>query len=182
MLNNRKNLYWVLSVLILITAPIIVLLTPIVVTSILFDNQEKIAIITYSKSFIMYGLAFGVAFITLLFLYFIKSIFVKIFFSLFAIFSFIQLYSLGTGYYVYFDENYIEYNPLFGEKTIYQWDEITNVVHETYNEQTNEAEKYIFQFQNGSSLEIIPTSTLDVKVKEQLYNKILETEASYEEY
>lgn len=95
---------------------------------------------------------------------------------------FIQLYSLGINYYLYVNEKYIEYNPLFGEGYIYQWEDITKVIHEHSIENLDKKEMIIFEFKDGRTIKFSPPQSTDFDTKTKLKNKILETNASYEEY
>jgi len=169
---ENQSLYWVLAILVIIIAPIIVLLTPAILSVIVFDDPNKIILITFGKNLIMYSIAFFLAFISLIILYFIKKLLTKIYIIILSILGFFSLYVLGLNYYVYFDENYIEYNPLFGSKVIYEWSELSYVSHINPNVDTKTDEKYIFTFKDGYSIEFEPTGALDASAKSKIYNKI----------
>lgn len=100
----------------------------------------------------------------------------------FALIIFLKVYSLGINYYVYLDKNYIEYNPLFGDTIYYEWTELTKVAHEMENEYTDQGEKYIFEFSDGSTIEFSPTGIMDSSIKNKLYKKIMQLDISFEEY
>lgn len=182
MFFKKRKFLWFITIAILITAPVIVLLTPTILSAVLFNGTDRIILITYGKSFIIYSLAFGIAFLTLSILLLVKTILKKIFLLLIGIISFIQLYSLGIDYYLYVSENYIEYNPLFGETHTYQWEDIIKIIREQSIEDDELKETIIFEFKDGNTIKFSPPYPMDSYTKTKLQNKILETNASYEEY
>ncbi len=167
---EKNSLYWVLAILIIVIAPIIVLLTPAVLSTLVFVDSTKIAFITFGKNLVMYFLAFFIAFIALVTLYFIKKLITKIIVIILSILGFLTVYGLGLNYYVYLNEDYVEYNPLFGKSAFYEWSELTHVSH-IYPENVDEKEIYIFTFKDGYSFEFEANGFVDYSVKNQINKK-----------
>ena len=168
---EKSSLYWVLAVLVIIIAPIIVLLTPVILSVIVFENPDRIAFITFGKNFIIYSLAFFIAFISLVFLYFIKKLITRIIVIILTILGFLSVFGLGVNYYIYLDEDYIEFNPLIGSKAVYEWSELTHVSH-IYPNDDSEAETYTFSFNDGFSFQFEANGFVDSSVKNKIYNKL----------
>ncbi|MFC7686751.1 hypothetical protein [Ureibacillus sp. GCM10028918] len=179
---EKRSIYWVFAILVIVIAPIIVLLTPVVLSVVVFEDPNKIAFISFGKNLIMYLLAFFITFISLVFLYFVKKFITKLYVIILSLFGFFTIYLTGLNYYVYLDENYIEYNPLLGSKVVYQWAELTNVRHLYPDSETGEDEKYIFHFSDGYSFQFEPTGAMDSSVKSKLYNKLQLFKVPIEEY
>nr|WP_106780549.1 hypothetical protein [Lysinibacillus timonensis] len=177
---KNKSFNWILVISVIVIAPIIVWLTPIIISGLFFEHSNKIAFITYGKSFVMYTLSFTVALITLFILHFINKVIIKVFTSFMALILIFILYITGIQHYVYLDEEFIEYNPLFGETTKYNWSSIIRVVHELPTEEYEE--KYIFEFKDGSYFELQPPNNISLDVKTRIYDKIMTLDAPYEEY
>lgn len=74
---ETKSIYWVLAILVIIIAPIIVLLTPVILSVVVFEEPNKIAFISFGKNLVVYSLAFFIAFISLIVLYFIKRLLLR---------------------------------------------------------------------------------------------------------
>ncbi len=176
---NRKS-KWLITMILIITAPFIVFITPEIITFFLFHHEDSIALISYGKNFLMYGLSFLIIFIVIFTLYLIKRLILKVFIILIGLLLFFYINFIGIHYYAYLDENYIEYSPLLGESVHYDWNSIVKVFHELPTEQLQE--KYIFELKNGQHLEILITDTLSQKVRNKIVEKMMTLEASYEEY
>ena len=182
-MNNieTKSLYWVFAILVIIIAPIIVLLTPVVLSVVVFDDANKIAYISFAKNLIVYTLAFSIVIISLVILYFLKKLVTKLFVILASLFGFFSIYIWGLNYYVYLDENYIEYNPLFGSKVVYEWTDLSHVRH-VYPEMDIEEETYIFTFNDGYTFQFEPTGAIDDSIKSKIDYKLELLEVPFDEY
>ena len=168
---EKNSLYWVFAILIIIIAPIIVLLTPVVLSVVVFADSDKIAFITFGKNFLMYSLAFFIAFIALVCLYFIKKLLTKIIVIILSIIGFFTVFGMGLNYYVYLDEEYIEYNPMIGGKEVYEWSELSHVSHD-YPDDNTDVETYTFTFSDGSTFQFEANGFVDSAAKSKIYNKI----------
>ncbi|KGR78422.1 hypothetical protein [Ureibacillus sinduriensis] len=169
---ERRSLYWVLAILVIVIAPFIVLLTPAVVSVIVFDDPNKIAFISFGKSLLMYSIAFFIAFCALLILYFVKNLIKKIYIIIISLISFFAIYSTGLSHYVYLNENYIEYNPLFGSKVIYSWSELSDARHIYPDGESVADEHFIFTFSDGYAFRFKATGSLDTAAKSRIYTKL----------
>lgn len=169
---EKRSIYWVLAILVIVIAPFIVLLTPAVLSVVVFDDPKKIAFISFGKSLFMYLIAFLFAFGALLILYFVKKLIKKLFVIIITLISFCAIYSTGLNYYVYFNENYIEYNPLFGSKVIYPWSELSDARHINPEGEPVADEHFIFTFSDGSSFNFKVTGALDPVAKSRIHNKL----------
>lgn len=167
---ETKSIYWVLAILVIIIAPIIVLLTPVILSVVVFEEPNKIAFISFGKNLVVYSLAFFIASISLIVLYFIKKIITKIVVLILSAFGFFTIFFMGVNYYVYLDEDYIEYNPLFGSKVVYEWSDLSHISH-VYPEDYNDKETYTFTFSDGYSFEFEATGAVDSSIKSNIYNK-----------
>lgn len=179
---EKRSIYWVVAILVLVIAPFIVLLTPAVLSVVFFEDPDKIAFISFGKNLIMYLLAFFIAFISSLILYFVKKLITKLIVIILSILGFFTFYTTGLNYYVYLDENYIEYNPLFGSKIVYQWSELSNVKHIYPDDEIVDDEQYIFTFSDGYSFYFETTGAIDSTVKSKIYNKLLLYKVPFDEY
>ena len=167
---ETRSIYWVLAILVIVIAPIIVLLTPVILSVVIFEDPNKIAFISFGKNLIVYCLAFFIAFLSLIVLYFIKKIITKIVVMLLSIIGFFTVFLMGVNYYVYLDDEYIEYNPLFGSKVVYEWSDLSHVSH-VYPEDHNDKETYTFTFADGYSFEFEATGAVDSSIKSNIYSK-----------
>ena len=71
--TDWKSKFWVFALLLFIIAPIVILLTPMIVSVTISDTPDKIVFIPKGTSMIMYGLAFAVVIVVLWAMYFSKS-------------------------------------------------------------------------------------------------------------
>lgn len=181
-MSERKNIYWILALILLIIAPIVILFTPMFVSITLSDIRYKIVFIPLSTSMAMYTLAFALVIVWLCFMYFSKSLLINSATGIAAIVGFIFIFSLGVQNYVYLHQDYIEYNPLWGSKEEYKWEELTSVKHEMFDEETNRDEKYIFEFSDGYKFEFLVSGLVDGSVKSEIYNKLKQLDVPYKEY
>ncbi|PKC51017.1 hypothetical protein RhiirA1_405756 [Rhizophagus irregularis] len=149
-------------------APIVILLTPIIVSSLFLNDPDRMVLITYGKNIIIYTLSFGIAFLAI----FIIKLFKKIISKL--------LTGSSVQYYIHINDDYIEYNPFFGATEKYEWSKISRVIHELPTDQYEE--KYIFELYDGSKFEFIPTAAITKEMKMQIDEKILTMDVSFEEY
>lgn len=178
---ENRSLYWVFAILVIIIAPIIVLLTPVILSVAVFDDPNKIAFITFGQNLIMYFLAFSTAFISLIILYFIKKLITKLIVIILSILGFFSIYAMGVNYYVYLDESYIEYNPLIGSTVVYEWSDLTHVSH-IYPNNDAEVGKYSFTFSDGYSFDFESTGVIDASIKSKIYNKLQLLKVPYDEF
>ncbi|MDN4493745.1 hypothetical protein [Ureibacillus aquaedulcis] len=179
---EKRSIYWVMAILVLVIAPFIVLMTPAVLSVVVFEDPNKIAFISFGKNLIMYLLAFFIAFISLLILYFVKKLMTKLFVLILSILGFLIIYITGLNHYVYLDENYIEYNPLFGSEVIYQWSDLSSVRHIHPDGEKVEYESYIFTFTDGYSFNFKATGAVDSTVKSKIYEKLQLYKVPFEIY
>lgn len=168
---ETKSIYWVLAILVIVIAPIVVLLTPVILSVVIFEDPNKIAFISFGKNLIVYSLAFFFAFIALIILYFIKKLIARVVVIILSILGFFSLYFMGVNYYVYIDENYIEYNPLLGGKVVYEWKDLSHISH-VYPANDKNRENYTFTFKNGYSFHFETTGAVDTSVRSAIKHKI----------
>jgi signal transduction histidine kinase len=181
-MSERKNIFWILALLLIIIAPLVIIITPAFVSVTLSDPRYKIIFIPLSTSMVMYTLAFAIVIVWLCFMYFSKSLLINSATGVVAITGFIFIFSLGVQNYVYLHQDYIEYNPIWGSKEEYNWEELTNVTHEMYDQDTNRDEKYIFEFSDGYKFEFLVSGIMDYSVKSKIYNKLIKLDVPYKEY
>ena len=182
LMSERKNIFWILVLILLIIAPIVILFTPIIVWLTLSDIRYKIVFIPLSASMVMYTLAFAIVIVWLCFMYFSKSLLINSATGVVAITGFIFIFSLGVQNYVYLHQDYIVYNPLWGSKEEFKWEEVTSVKHEMDDEEENRNEKYIFEFNDGYKFEFLVSGLVDHTVQSKIYNKLIKLNIPYKEY
>lgn len=180
--NDRKNLYWIFALLLIVVAPIVIIITPMIVSITFYVSPNKIVFIPTGKSMMMYFFAFAFVSALLCAMYFSKSVLINIVTSIIAVIGFFIIFGLGVQNYVYLHQDYIEYNPLFGSKVEYQWEDLVKVTHVNYDEETDRDEKFIFEFKDGYTFDFIGSGLVDGKVKSAIYNKAVKFEVPYEEY
>lgn len=182
LMSERKNIFWILALILLIIAPIVILFTPLIVSLTLSDIRYKIVFIPLSASMVMYTLAFAIVIVWLCFMYFSKSLLINSATGVVAITGFIFIFSLGVQNYVYLHQDYIVYNPLWGSKEEYKWEEVISVKHEMFDEEDNRDEKYIFEFIDGYKFEFLVSGIVDHTVQSKIYNKLIKLDIPYKEY
>ncbi len=181
-MNEHKNIFWIFALLLLIIAPIVIIITPAIVSVTISDPRYKIVFLPLSTSMMMYTLAFAVVIVCLAFMYFSKSLLINRATGIVAVIGFVFIFSLGVQNYVYLHQDYIEYNPLWGSKEEYKWEELTKVTHEMYDQETNREEKYIFEFNDGNKFEFLVSRIVDYSVQSKIYNKLIKLDVPYKEY
>lgn len=181
-MSERKNIFWILALILLIIAPIVIVFTPMIVAITLSDFRYKIVFIPLSASMLMYSLAFAILIVWLCFMYFSKSLLIKSTTGVIAITGFIVIFSLGVQNYIYLHQDYIVYNPLWGSKEEYSWEDLTSVKHEMFDAEKNRDEKYIFEFKDGYKFEFLVSGIVDYTVQGKIYNKLIKLDVPYKEY
>lgn len=179
---ERKSEYWVFALLLLIIAPFVIMLTPMIVAVTISDTPDKIVFIPKGTSMMMYGLSFAVVIVVLCAMYFSKSKLFNIVTGVMALAGFCIFFSLGVQNYVYLHEDFIKNNPIWGQKVEYQWDDLAKVTLEIYDEETDRDEKYIFEFDDGYTFEFIGSGIVDAKAKSRIYKKVMKLKVPYDEY
>jgi ABC-type transport system involved in multi-copper enzyme maturation permease subunit len=180
--TEDKSKFWVFFLLLLIIAPFVIMLTPMIVAVTLSDTPDKVVFIPKGTSMMMYGLAFAVVIVFLCAMYFSKSKLLNMLLGFIAVVGFITIFSLGAQNYVYLHKDFIKNNPILGSKVEYQWEDLAKVTHEMYDEKTNREETYIFEFKDGYTFSFIGSGIVDGKVKSEIYQKVIKLEVPYDEY
>ena len=180
--TDWKSKFWVFALLLFIIAPIVILLTPMIVSVTISDTPDKIVFIPKGTSMIMYGLAFAVVIVVLCAMYFSKSKVFNILTGVMAVVGFFIFFGIGVQNYVYLHQDFIKNNPIWGSKVEYQWTDLAKVTHELYDEETERDEKYIFVFDDGYTFEFIGSGIVDAQAKSQIYQKVMKLEVPYDEY
>lgn len=171
---------WTIFIILIVISTLIVFITPEIISFLLFNRENSIVFISYGKTFILYFINFIISIIALFYCYFFKQFITKIFISFFGLFLLFYVNFVGIQHSFYFDEKLIEYTPLFGSTERYEWSNITRVYHELPTEEY--VEKYIFEFKDGDTFELIVTSVFSKEIMTKIVDKIMTLEASYEEY
>lgn len=83
--------HYLLIGLTIVMAPIVILLTPIIVSSLFLNDPDRMVLITYGKNIIIYTLSFGIAFLAIIIIKFLKKIISKLLTSMIALFLFFIL-------------------------------------------------------------------------------------------
>ncbi|WP_017378962.1 hypothetical protein [Paenisporosarcina sp. TG-14] len=180
--TEAKSKFWVFALLLFIIAPFVIMLTPMIVSVTVSDTPDKIIFIPLGTSMMMYALAFVFVIVLLCAMYFAKSVLINSVTGIIAIVGFVIIFSLGVQNYAYLHEDFIKYHPLWGAKEEYKWEDLTNVTHEMYDEETDRDEKYIFEFNDGYTFEFLVSGIVDGTVKSKIYHKLIELEVPYKEY
>lgn len=181
-LRDRKDLFWIFALLILIVAPFVCLFTPVITSITFFSGPRTIAFIPLVTGIWMLFFAFVFVIALLCASYFSKSIPLNIITGIVAIIGFIIIFKLGVQNYIHLHEDKIVYNPIFGKKVEYDWGDLTKVTHELYDSQTKQDERYIFTFTDDYILEFPGSGPVNAAVKSIIYNKALTYEVPFEEY
>lgn len=180
LLKQKRRFPWIFFIIVIFFVPFLVLLTPEIITMLRTNQSDYIAFISYGKSFILYLISFIITCVILIVFYFIKHAVIKSTIGTVGLFVFIYVNFVGTQYSIYLDENYIEYNPLFGETEKYEWSKVSKVFHELPTEQFKE--KYIFEFRDGQLFEFVASKNLSDELRNKIHVKIMSLETSFEEY
>jgi hypothetical protein len=180
--NKGRSEFWIFSLLLIIIAPFVMMLTPMVVAVTISDTPDKIVFIPKGTSMVLYGLAFAVVITVLFAMYFSKSKMLNIITGIMAVAGFFIIFSLGIQNYVYLHEDFIKNNSILGSKFEYQWTDLAKVTHELYDEEKDRDEKYIFVFDDGYTFEFIGSGIVNAKAKSQIYRKVMKLEVPYDEY
>ena len=180
--TERKSGYWVFALLLLIIAPFVIMLTPMIVAVTISDTPDKIVFIPKGTSMMMYGVAFAVVIVVLCVMYLSKSKLFNIVTGVMAVAGFFLFFSLGVQNYVYLHEDFIKNNPIWGSRVEYQWTDLAKVTHELYDEEIDREEKYIFEFDDGYTFEFIGSGIVDAKAKSKIYQKAINLDVPYDEY
>jgi hypothetical protein len=96
--------------------------------------------------------------------------------------GFILIFSQGVQNYVYLHQDYIEYNPVWGSKALYNWGDLASVSHEMYDEDLGRDEKYIFEFNDGYTFEFLVSGLVNAEVQSKIYQKLVQLDVPYKEY
>jgi hypothetical protein len=180
--NERNNLFWIFALLLIVVAPFVIIMTPMIISVTFYQSPNRIVFIPTDASMLMYVFAFVVVIVLLCAMYFSRSVLINIVTSIIAVVGFFIIFGLGVQNYVYLHQDYIEYNPLLASKVEYQWEDLAKVTHEMYDEKTEHDEKYIFEFNDGYTFEFIGSGLVDAQVKSTIYNKVKKLKVPYEEY
>ena len=180
--NKGRSEFWIFSLLLLIIAPFVMMLTPMVVAVTISNTPDKIVFIPKGTSMVLYGLAFAVVIAVLFAMYFSKSKMLNIITGIMAVAGFFIIFSLGIQNYVYLHKDFIKNNTILGSRVEYQWEDLAKVTHEMYDEKTNREENYIFEFKDGYTFSFIGSGIVDGKVKSEIYQKLMKLEVPYDEY
>lgn len=172
--------HYLLIGLTIVMAPIVILLTPIIVSSLFLNDPDRMVLITYGKNIIIYTLSFGIAFLAIFIIKLFKKIISKLLTGIIALIFIFYLIGSSVQYYIHINDDYIEYNPFFGATERYEWSNISRVIHELPTNQYEE--KYIFELYDGTKFEFIPTAAITKEMKMQIDEKILTMGVSFEEY
>ncbi|RKJ16153.1 hypothetical protein D7X33_47560, partial [Butyricicoccus sp. 1XD8-22] len=70
--------HYLLIGLTIVMAPIVILLTPIIVSSLFLNDPDRMVLITYGKNIIIYTLSFGIAFLAIFIIKLFKKIISKL--------------------------------------------------------------------------------------------------------
>ncbi|MCZ8538592.1 hypothetical protein M9R32_15550 [Paenisporosarcina quisquiliarum] len=179
---ERKSLYWIFALLLLIIAPIVILITPMIVSLTISDSRDKIVFIPLSTSMVMYALAFLVVIVLFCVMYFSRSVLFNSITGIIVFIGFIFMFSQGVQNYVYLHQDYIEYNPVWGSNALYNWGELASVSHEMYDEDLDRDEKYIFEFKDGYTFEFLVSGLVNAEVQSKIYQKLVQLDVPYKEY
>ncbi|SOC36648.1 hypothetical protein [Ureibacillus acetophenoni] len=179
LLKKKKTANW-LYIIVIILIPILVFITPEMISMLWTSKSDHIAFISYGKSFILYLISFGIICMFLFGMYLIKHLVINLAIGFVGVFILFYVNFVGIQYSIYLDENYIEFMPLFGETERHEWNKISKVFHELPTNQLEE--KYIFEFYDGQLFEFATTSNLSADLKNRIYEKVLSLEVSIEEY
>lgn len=181
-LRERKSLFWIFALLLLIIAPFVILLTPVIISVTLFSGKGTIVFVPFTTSMWMFFFAFLFVIVLLCASYFSRSVALNVITGIIGTAGFLFIFILGAQNYVYLHEDKIEHNPLWGTKVVHQWEELAKVTHEMYDQETKRDEKYIFEFTDGYTFEFLVSGVVDGTVKSTIYNKAVKRSIPFEEY
>jgi len=152
-LRDRKDLFWIFALLLLIIAPFVCLFTPVITSITFFSGPRTIVFIPLATGIWMLLFAFIFVIVLLFASYFSKSIPLNIITGIVAAIGFIILFTLGVQNYVYLHEDKIVYNPIFGQKVEHDWGDLAKVTHELYDSKKKQDERCIFSFTDDYTVE-----------------------------
>ncbi|SER80780.1 hypothetical protein [Psychrobacillus sp. OK032] len=181
-LRDRKDLFWIFALLLLIIAPFVCIFTPLITSVTFYSGPGSIVFIPLSTTFWMLFFAFAFAIGLLCASYFSKSIRLKVITVVIAAIGFIIIFTFGVQNYVYLHEDKIVFNPLFGNKVEHEWRDLAKVVHELEEPKKKQDEKYIFEFTDGYAFEFPVSGVVNGSVKSVIYQKTRTYEIQFEEY
>ncbi|MFY3792182.1 hypothetical protein ACOQFO_10960 [Ureibacillus sp. MALMAid1270] len=179
-LLKKDSNKWTIFIPLIAISIFLVFIIPEIISFFLFNRENSIAFISYGKNFILYFISLMIIIIVLLSTHYFKRVFIKILVSLLGFVIIIYVNFVGIQYSIYFDEDFIVYKPLFGTSESYEWSKFSKVYHELPTEEY--VEKYIFEFHDGETFELIITSNFSNEITTKIEDKIMTLEASYEEY
>lgn len=180
-LRDRKDLFWIFALILLIFAPFVCILTPIITSITFYSGPGSIVFIPLSTSFWMLAFAFVFAIALLCASYFLKSNMLKVITVVVAAIGFIIIFTVGVQNYVYLREDKIEFNPLFGNKVEHEWGDLAKVVHVLEEPEEKQDEIYIFEFTDGYVFEFPVSGVVNGSVQSAIYQKARQYEIPFED-
>lgn len=182
MQGDRKSIYWVMSVLIMIITPIVSLFLPVFVAVTGYNDVREIVFIPLPASIFASFVAFCLLALVVGLLYFAERLWVVVGSLFVTILVGIYLIILGIDSYIYLHEDFIENSPFAKESVIYEWADLEGIKHELVDMELDRDEKYIFEFNDGYSFEMTASGLVDYTVKSAIYKKAMNLEIPFEEY
>ncbi|MDI2588018.1 hypothetical protein OR571_13065 [Psychrobacillus sp. NEAU-3TGS] len=180
-LGNRKDLFWIFALILLIVAPFACILTPVITSITFYSGPGSIVFVPLSTSFLALACSFVFAIMLLCASYFLKSNIVRAIMIVIAAIGFILIFTLGIQNYVYLHEDKIEFNPLLGKKVEYEWGNLAKVVHVLEEPEEKQDEIYIFEFTDGYVIEFPVSGVVNGSVQSAIYQKARQYEIPFED-
>ncbi|GGA30845.1 hypothetical protein [Psychrobacillus lasiicapitis] len=180
-LGNRKDLFWIFALILLIVAPFACILTPVITSITFYSGPGSIVFVPLSTSFLALAFSFVFAVVLLCASYFLKSNMLKVITVIVAAIGFILIFALGVQNYVYLHEDKIEFNPLFGNKVVHDWENLAKVVHVLEEPEEKQDEIYIFEFTDGDVFEFPVSGVVNGSVQSAIYHKARQYDIPFED-